>query len=83
MTPATLPTDPQAEYVRLSDNLREHKRQAAYHKRAGRRTKMSLLQLQEMCDLAGVRLRVETDPHEALGGHGGEPREGHEQADAG
>lgn len=62
-----------AEAARLNGELREHKRVASYHKRAGRRTKMSLAQLQQMCDRAGIRLRVENDPHEDLkGGQGGD-----------
>ncbi len=74
MTPAVLdPESAQAEAARLKGELREHKRAASFHKRAGRRTKMSLIQLQEMCDRAGIRLRVENDPHEdPEGGQGGD-----------
>ena len=73
MVPVLDPEFAQVEATRLAGELREHKRAASYHKRAGRRTKMSLAQLQQMCDRAGIRLRVENDPHEDLkGGQGGD-----------
>lgn len=63
-----------AEAARLQRELREHKSAVLYHKRAGRRTKMSLTQLQQMCDRAGIRLRVETDQREVpQGGQGDDP----------
>lgn len=77
------PEQAQVEATRLESELRAHKSAALYHKRAGRRTKMSLTQLQQMCDRAGIRLRVESDPHEApKGGQGGDKREGPDPADA-
>lgn len=64
-----------AEAVRLRDAVREHRRAASYHRRAGKRAKMSLVELQKVCDRAGISLHVENNPHEApKGGQGGEQR---------